>query len=76
MLLFYYYINIYIGSLHIHAYMQSHTHWEHIRNTLGTQMRTHTHTHIQDVCTLEDYDVEAEATLEAYVPLLGFFFYF
>eukprot|EP00802_Teleaulax_amphioxeia_P030008 Tamp_32348.p1 GENE.Tamp_32348~~Tamp_32348.p1 ORF type:complete len:145 (-),score=55.83 Tamp_32348:142-576(-) len=26
---------------------------------------------LEDVCTLEDYDVEAEATIEAYVPLLG-----
>merc|ERR1712167_397551 len=25
----------------------------------------------ENVCTLEDYDVEAEATIEAYVPMLG-----
>jgi len=29
------------------------------------------HPHLQDVCTLEDYEVEAEATVEAYVPMLG-----
>jgi hypothetical protein len=25
----------------------------------------------RQVCTLEDYDVDAEATLEAFVPMLG-----